>query len=376
MAYERQRYLLRVDLPRPLAPGATSTVAFDFRTAAPQNASADFYGAFNKENGVLGLASSYPIAAIVRGGAWDIGQPDCELCDFVNSETALYDVTLTAPADWSLATTGVVVDGRLDGGQQTARIVSGPQRDFMIAANQLRSASANVDGTTINSYYRAEHEQGGQLALQAASEALRIFNARYGRYPLAELDIVETAARTFLGVEYPGLIMLEQGLYEEGNGLAITTAHEVAHQWWYSQVGNNVQTEAWIDEALASYSQIVYQESVNGPEAAERELEGFRERYRQALADGRDAPVDQPNTAFRGNYVSMVYGKAVLFFQAMRKQIGEEAFDRFLHAHYSQHRYGYITGADLLADAESACGCELDTLYADWITKAVPVEVP
>ncbi|MDQ2997121.1 MAG: M1 family metallopeptidase, partial [Chloroflexota bacterium] len=302
VAYERQRYLLRVDLPQPLAPGATSIIAFDFSTAAPLNASADFYGAFNQENGVLALASSYPIAAIVRGGAWDIGQPDPR-GDFVNSETALYDVTLTAPADWSLATTGVVLDGRLDAGQQTVRIVSGPQRDFMISATQLQVISAVVDGTTINSYYRAEHAQGGQLALQAASDALRIFNTRYGRYPLAELDVIEFAARTFLGVEYPGLVLIEQALYEQGNGLAITVAHEVAHQWWYSQVGNDVQTEAWLDEALASYSQIVYQESVNGPDAAERELEGFRQRYRQALADGRDAKVEQPNTAFRGNYV-------------------------------------------------------------------------
>jgi hypothetical protein len=375
VAYERQRYLLRVDLPQPLAPGATSNIAFDFRTAAPQNASANFYGAFNKENGVLALASSYPIAAIVRGGTWDLGVSDPR-GDFVNSETALYDVTLSAPADWSLATTGVVVDGRLDGGKQAARIVSGPQRDFAIIATQLQSASANVDGTTINSYYRAEHAQSGQLTLQAASDALRIFNTRYGRYPLAELDVVEVAAGNFLGVEYPGLIMIEQGLYENQNGLEVTVAHEVAHQWWYSQVGNNVLTESWVDEALASYSQIVYQESKNGPEAAERELEGFRQRYRQALANGRDAPVEQPTTAFRGNYVALVYGKAVLFFQAMRKQIGEEAFDRFLHTHYSQHRYGYIGGADLLADAEGACSCDLHPLYTDWITKAVPVEVP
>ena len=375
VAYERQRYLLRVDLPQPLAPGASSTVAFDFRTAAPQNASADFYGAFNEENGVLALASSYPIAAIVRSGAWDLGLSDPR-GDFVNSETALYDVTLTAPADWSLATTGVLLDGRLDGGKQIARIVSGPQRDFAITATQLQSISANVDGTTINSYYRAEHAQSGKLALQAASDALRIFNARYGRYPLAELDVIEVAASNFLGVEYPGLIMIEQRLYADGNGLAITVAHEVAHQWWYSQVGNNVLTEAWLDEALASYSQIVYQEGVNGPDAAERELEGFRQRYRQALADGRDAPVEQPTTAFRGNYVALVYGKAVLFFQAMRKQIGEEAFDRFLHTHYAKHRYGYIGGADLLADAEGACSCDLDALYADWITKAVPVEIP
>jgi hypothetical protein len=375
VAYERQRYLLRVDLPQPLAPGATSIVAFDFSTAAPLNASQGFYGAFNKENGVLALASSYPIAAIVRGGSWDIGPSDSR-GDFVNSETALYDVTLSAPADWSLATTGVVVDGRLDAGQQTVRIVSGPQRDFVITASQLESISAEVDGTKINSYYRAEHAQSGQLTLQAAAEALRIFNTRYGRYPLAELDLIEIAADTFLGVEYPGLIMMAQGLYEDQNGLEITVAHEVAHQWWYSQVGNNVLTEAWIDEALASYSQIVYQESKNGPEAAERELEGFRQRYRLARDSGRDAPVDQPTTAFRNNYVLIVYGKAVLFFQALRKQIGEEAFDRFLHAHYSQHRYGYISGADVLADAEGACGCELDALYADWITKGVPVEIP
>src|SRR5262249_9204699 len=133
VVYEGQRYLLRVDLPQPLAPRATATVAFDFVTTAPQNASADFYGAFNEENGVLALASSYPIAAIVRGGVWDIDRPDPR-GDFVNSETALYDVTLAAPADWSLATTGVVINRQLDGGRQTIRIVSGPQRDFMISA--------------------------------------------------------------------------------------------------------------------------------------------------------------------------------------------------------------------------------------------------
>src|SRR5262245_8445273 len=41
VAYERQHYLLRVGLPQPLAPGAATTVTFDFRTAAPENASAD-----------------------------------------------------------------------------------------------------------------------------------------------------------------------------------------------------------------------------------------------------------------------------------------------------------------------------------------------
>ena len=179
VTYEARRYLLRVDLPQPLAIGATAVVELDFATTAPERVSQKFYGAFNKEQGVLSLASSYPIAAIVRRGAWDTGVSDPQ-GDFVNSETALYDVTLTAPADWQLVTTGVVVDKRIDGERQTLRTVSGPQRDFMIVATQYRQASVEVEGTRINSYYRPEHEASGNAALQAAADALRAFNKRYG----------------------------------------------------------------------------------------------------------------------------------------------------------------------------------------------------
>lgn len=373
--YEHQRFLLRVDLPRPLDPGLTTTLMLDWQATAPLNASKQLYGAFNREIGVLSLASSFPIAAVVRGGNWDLADPDPK-GDFVNSETALYDVTLAAPSDWKLASTGVVIDQHEDSGRQIARMVSGPQRDFMITLSQFAESSVEVEGTRINSYYRPDHETGGKSALQTAANALRVFNKRYGPYPLAELDVVEVAADNFLGVEYPGIIEIEQRLYVSGNGLESTVAHEVAHQWWYSIVGDDVITTSWLDESMASYSQIVYQEEINGPDAAKRELDEFRRRYRQARDTGRDAPVEQPNPKFVANYVLIVYGKGVLFFQAMRNQIGEAAFDRFLHDHYAKNRYNYINSAKLLADAEGACSCDLHPLFANWITKAVPLEVP
>jgi len=375
VTYEGGRYLLRVNLARPLDPGASTTITLNWQASAPANASRELYGAFNREIGILSLASAFPIAAIVRGGNWDIGTPDPK-GDFVNSETALYDVTLTAPESWVLATTGVEIDRHQNGDQQIARMVSGPQRDFMITLSQFAQASVDVEGTRINSYYRAQHEAGGRAALQAAANALRVFNKRYGPYPLAELDVVEIAASTFLGVEYPGIIEIEQNLYATGNGLEVTVAHEVAHQWWYSLVGDDVQTTSWLDEALACYSQIIYQEEINGPDAAKRELDEFRRRYRDIVAAGRDAPVEQSNSKFVRNYVALVYGKAVLFLQVVRNQIGEVAFDRFLHDHYAKHRYDYIASADLLADAEGACSCDLHTLFVDWITRAVPVDVP
>lgn len=367
--------VLRVRLPAALEPGATATVLLSFTTRAPVNASRSNYGAFNKENGMFGLASAYPLAAVVRGGTWDIAPLDGR-GDFVNAETALYDVVLTGPSNWRLVTTGVAVEYQAEGATQRTRFVSGPQREFTITALQLELASAEVEGTRVNSFFRTGSASGGQIALQAASDALRAFNKRYGRYPLAELDVIEIDARSFLGVEYPGLIMIEHALYSQPANLSITVAHEVGHQWWYSIVGNDVQRASWLDEALASYSQIIYQEEVNGPEAAERELDGFRERYTQNLRAGRDAPVEQPNASFRGNYVALVYGKSVLFFQALRLQLGESGFDRFLHEYYARHRYGYVSGADVIATANDVCGCDIRPLYADWITRAVPLDVP
>ncbi|NOK57563.1 MAG: M1 family peptidase [Chloroflexi bacterium AL-W] len=374
VGYEGVEYVLQVDLPALLPSGESVVVMLDFTTQAPENASTTAYGAFNSESGVFSLASSYPIAAIVRDGVWDI-QPLDSKGDFVNSETALYDVTLTAPVDWIVITTGVTVETQRDNQRQAARFVSGPQRDFMISLTQFPSVSAEVDGTRVTSYYRPGGEAAGQEVLDVGVESLRIFNQRYGQYPLVELDVVEFAATTFLGVEYPGLILIERTLYDQSPSLETTVVHEVAHQWWYSLIGNDVQTAAWIDEGLASFSQIVYQEEFYGPEGAENELQRFRTRYDQTRDAGGDAPLDQPNAAFQQNYVPLVYGKSVLFFQALREQIGEEALGVFLQGLYEQ-RYNVLTGDDVLVTAEMACTCELDALYTDWVTTANLVEIP
>ncbi|MBC8160629.1 MAG: M1 family metallopeptidase [Roseiflexaceae bacterium] len=375
VVYEQARGLLRVDLPQPLEPGAATTVTMDFVTRAPLNASRDAYGAFNREAGVLALASAYPLVAVVRGGVWDIERLDIK-GDLVNSETALYDLALSAPAAWKLITTGVALNGRSENGVQQRRFVSGPQRDFTIAAAQLEQLSGEVDGTRVTSYFRSGSAQGGKIALDVAMNSVRIYNRRFGTYPTRELDVIEIAASNFLGVEYPGLTFITHGTYGDARTLETTVAHEVAHMWFYSTVGNDVQRESWLDEGFASYAQVIYGEEIFGPQRAQEELAEFRRRYRGVLSAGRNAPVAQHNRSFRSNYYGLVYGKAPLFLQALRVRMGEANFDSFLRSYYAQHRYGYVTGSDLLASAEQSCGCELDETYRSWILTAGRVELP
>ncbi len=391
---QQEGVLLQVDLPHPLPPGEQAMVRLRFEAHTPRNASGRSYGAFNQEAGVWALASFYPVLAYQfangtaagagNGAGWDT-RPVNSQGDFTVTDTALYDVTLEVPTGWVLVTTGTRTDAlpAHDMDEPAARLhrerfVSGPQRDFFIAAlNGLEQASMVVDGTHITTYYRRDHAEAGQRTLDVAAIALQGFNERYGVYPFNELELIETTLTSFLGVEYPGVVLIEQSLYESNTRkLDTTVAHEVAHQWWYNLVGNDAQGQAWLDEGLASYSQIVYYEWQGAWADAEQELETFRSQYRAGRAAGRDGIVNRPADAFHNNYFILTYAKSALFFHALRTHMGDETFFDFVQHYYTTYRYREATGDEMIAAAEATCNCNLQPLYHDWIHSTTTVEIP
>ncbi|EFO79106.1 Peptidase M1 membrane alanine aminopeptidase [Oscillochloris trichoides DG-6] len=372
--------LLALKLESPLAPEASAQVILGFRAQTPRAASRKTFGAFNYEAGVWSMANFYPILArYFPDSGWDT-RPIVSRGDFTVSSVALYDVTIDAPQGWRLIGSGVSISNtEVNESIQRQRFVSGPQREFYFAALQgLHAAETVVDGTRIVSYFQPGMAEAGQKSLEIAEQSLRAFNNRYGPYPLAELEVIQSALTQFYGMEYPGVVLIEQSLYKRpSDDFEVTIAHEIAHQWWYSQVGNDAQGEAWLDEGLASYAQVIYYEEIGQPDAVEEELQYFRSTFHNARAAGRDAPLDTPASELGGGrYYPLNYAKAPLFFHALRRQIGDAGFTQFLQNYYAAYRYQDVTGEDLLHIAEQTCGCELDTLYHDWVETSTRVGIP
>jgi aminopeptidase N len=75
-------------------------------------------------------------------------------------------------------------------------------------------------------------------------------------------------------------------------------------------------------------------------------------------------------------YALIVYGKGALFFDALRRQLGDPTFFAFLHAYYERYRYGFASSRDFQATAETACACNLSALFNLWVYKggAVPAQ--
>jgi aminopeptidase N len=286
-------------------------------------------------------------------------------------------VTLTLPPTLTLATTGRVMSDTLTVDSldaeapalRTYHIMGGPLREFAWLASEAYSvAETTAYGTVLRSFYLPGDDAAGQATLNIAAAALRAYQDAFGPYPFEEMSVVE-APLIYLGMEYPGLNLIGMDLYrDQRSELEDRVAHEIAHQWWYAQVGNDQINTPWLDEGLAEYSMAIYYEQVFG-EAHMNTLVNQRwlVPYQVAVDNEYDAIVNQPASAFAWEYEVIVYGKAALFFHFLRQELGAETFNNVLREYATRYRWRIATSDDILRVAESVSGQDLDGLYNRWI---------
>jgi len=370
--YAQRDSVLFVPLPQPLLPGEQTVIAMDFAVSVPTDAASSNYGTFAYLEDVLALAHPYPMIAVYDDEGWntEIAPPEG---DVVYADASYYLVRVTAPADLLVVTSGTPLEQEQIGGLQTLTVAAGPARDFYLAASpNYQVVSQQVGETTVNSYAPAGLAAGAQEVADVAAQALQVFAERFGPYPYSELDLVSTATNA-LGVEYPGIIALTDNIYDRTyqRYLESTTAHEVAHQWFYNLVGNDQVDEPWLDEALTQYATLLYFGDQYGAAGEQDFRDSLQGRWENS--DGEKIPIGLPVAAyseggeFAGTYGAIVYGRGPLFFEALRDQMGQETFDGFLYDYVQTHRWGIATTESLRALAEQHCGCDLEALFEDWV---------
>jgi hypothetical protein len=375
---EADNSALRVSLAQPLLPGEIADLSLTYNAVIPRQTLFG-YNIFVYEDNTVALAGFYPAIAVYDDQGWDTEVPP-PYGDATYLDVSLYQVHLTVPEQMVVATSGSLVDrgstvdrASNNGDTKTLSLVSGPMRDFYIVMRDDYQVSREiVDNVVVNSYYPPHLEAGGKLVLRYAADSLRVFNDRFGQYPYAEFDIVATPT-TAGGVEYPGIVVINQEIYSyEGGFFQLTVSHEVAHQWWYGAVGNDQIDEPWLDESLTNYSTVLYWEEIEGVEAANEIVEAFFVGpYEEAKENGQDRAVVGPVEDFsEREYGIFVYGKGPLFFNALRQEVGDEIYFKIMRTYYSEYKYNIARGDDLLEVIERVSGQDVDPLFEKWMRKS------
>jgi Peptidase family M1 domain len=311
---------LVVRLARTLRPGEPIEVAMPYRLRLP----GAVLDRLARTRTAVRLGSFFPVLAWEPGVGWDTDPPTPLLAEASSTPTADFDVRIGVPPGERLLTTGAPAGP----GRYTATAV----RDFAISAGRFRTftTTAHAPGPVrVTAAVERGMDASAQDVAYRAQAALSAISARYGPYPWPTLNVAVVPALGRVGIEYPQMIFLG------GEGVAPAETHEVAHQWFYSLVGNDQARDPVLDEGLATYVQA--------------ELDRIWP-YLQNLPDPQAlrSETGQPMTYWRGRrptlYSLAVYANGARMLRALGHP-GDVTCA--LRRYVARNAYGIATQADL-----------------------------
>jgi Peptidase family M1 domain len=307
--------------------------------------------------GVMLLGTAYPVLAVHDGDEW-ARKLEPSVGDTIFNEAADYEVTITIAPDVVVFTSGA--EDEKSGNEKPVTFSARGLRDFaIIAGRNLRSEQTVVGKTTLRSIFIPEHERIGKRVLAMAQDSLRIFSSKFGPLPFKTLNIAEAPLVAGLGSnEFAGLEVIASAYYVDFDSPAVRNlpeiireqrpsveeslewgvAHLVAHEWWGAAVGNNPAREAVLDEAMASWSALLYFREVYGEQKAatvlQDQLQGVYRLYR--TFGGEDMDANRPSRDYRNTfqYAAVVTTKGALMFVQLQRLLGEEKLLAALRSYY------------------------------------------
>ena len=386
--------MMRVDLPRPLAP--KGTIDFDVAWHFPVPP----YG--GGRMGRIGtrlyeMGQWYPRMVVyddVHG--WNplpyIGAGEFYL------EYGDFDVTLTLPAGFVVAATGTVQNplavwtpatrARLTRARRSAErvqiitkdeaVASGAGRrpgtktwhfaarrvrDFAWAASpDYRWDASSWNGILIQTFYRPSATPWEE-ANRMAWFTIKHFSETWGTYPWPHATTVEGLVE---GMEYPMLTFVPSIEKREDQYWVLT--HEFGHEWFPMMVGSDERRYPWMDEGFNSFidygSAEGYFKGTAYGDTVRREL---LTAYGVSAVPGNEQPLIA-NPVESRDLAWTAYQKPALMLTLLRDAVlGKETFERALREYVRRWTFKHPQPADFFRTIENVSGRNLDWFWRAWV---------
>jgi len=129
--------------------------------------------------------------------------------------------------------------------------------DFAFTADpSYRIGIAEWDGIKAYSLAQEQHAAKWQNAADYAAQIIEVFSEDFGRYTYHKIIVADARS----GMEYP-MITLDSGRDPGYRGLLV---HEIAHMWFFGQVGNNETYRAALDEGFTQFLSVWGEDVIEG----------------------------------------------------------------------------------------------------------------
>ena len=376
------RSVVRIDLPQPVAAGASTTLDIDFFDQLPRVvARTGYYGSFHlvaqwfPKIGVLELAGERGATA-PRWNAHEFHLHSEFYADFGS-----YDVRITVPEGYTVGSTGVL-DGApvAKAGKVTHRYLQDDVHDFAWTADK-RYAKPLVEAwngpngpVQVSVLYTPDYASNAQPVLQATIDSLKYFSDTLGGYPYKSVTAVipPYGADEAGGMEYPTFFTADSTRQDAPGTLGrfaldFVTVHEFGHGYFYGILASNEFEEPYLDEGMNEYwdqrmmtarkQDIVLTNPWLKPFGIGTRLTPFQmERLGASLGDPADPLGDNAWSRLSSGSYNTVYSRTATAMRQIEALVGTATMERAMKLYYARWKFRHPSTADLQAALAEGTG--------------------
>ncbi|MEO5962567.1 MAG: M1 family metallopeptidase [Thermomonas sp.] len=368
------RSVVRIDLPQPVAPGATTALDIEFFDQLPRVvARTGYYGSFHlvgqwfPKIAVLELPGERG-ATTPRWNAHEFHLHSEFYADFGN-----YDVRLTVPKGYTVGATGELTGKPVErDGKVTSRYVQGDVHDFAWTADKryakplTRTWNGPNGPVMVSVLYTPEYDFNAEPVLQATINSLQYFSDTLGPYPYKTVTAVipPHGADEAGGMEYPTFFTADStSQVEPGTAgrfaLDFVTIHEFGHGYFFGIIGSNEFEEPMLDEGMNEYwdqRMLRSRKTAINPTPWWLQRVGINislddvfdmERLGANLGDPADPLGDNSWSRLSSGSFGTVYSRTATLMRQIEDMVGTPAMARAMKLYYERWKFRHPSVADL-----------------------------
>ena len=203
---------------------------------------------------------------------------------------------------------------------------------------------------------------GVNASLRREPEIVSFLESRFGPYPFESVGaIVPDTGRLAFALETQTRPVYSRYFFPYSGPYVIV--HELAHQWFGDLVAVDRWQHIWLNEGFATYAEWLWSEH----EGSATTQESFEYLWNVI---GKDSPfwrlvIGDPGA--EDLFHDAVYLRGAMTLQALRNEVGDDAFWTILHSWTQMHAFATGTTEAFVALSEQVSGQQLDDLFDLWL---------
>lgn len=294
--------------------------------------------------------------------------PESIYYPWAGEEMSRFAVTTHTPAEYYTVTNGKLTANEVEGDTRRMRWdgLETPTDGIYLSGAKWNLLEDEQNGVSIYGFFFPEDSALSIQFVDAVKRYLALYEGLFGKYAYPKFAVVENFFPTGYGM--PSWTLLGQAVVRLPWIVNISLGHEVCHNWWGNGVFVDYKTGNWCEGITVYSADYLYKER-KSPQDARSYRRNINQDYTAYVTENNDFPLTDFRSRKETYTRAIGYGKAMMVFHMLRKQIGEEDFWGALKTLYADYLFKVTSWRDLEKVFERQSGLNLNWYFRQWVEK-------